>query len=99
VLAKLNYSNAFNCIHRDAILLDAHDKLPEIFNFFHPAYAQYSFLDFGNFQILSEEGFQQDDPQGPSCFVSLYSLCFHLSSLLSQLVLWMTSLLEVVWML
>jgi hypothetical protein len=45
VLAKLDSSNAFNCIHRDAVLLAVHDKSPEICNFCHLPYAQS--LSFG----------------------------------------------------
>jgi hypothetical protein len=79
VLAKLDFSNAFNCIHRDAVLLAVHDKLPEIFNFCHLAYAQSSLLVFGDFQILSEEGIQQGDPLGPLLF------CLTIQPLLSSL--------------
>jgi hypothetical protein len=35
VSVELDFSNAFNCIHRDAVMLAVHDKLPEIFNFCH----------------------------------------------------------------
>jgi hypothetical protein len=55
--------------------------------------AQSSGLVFGDFQLLSEEGIQQGDQLGPTFFASLYSLCFHLCSLGSQLVLWTMSLL------
>jgi hypothetical protein len=37
VLAKLDFSNTFNCIHHDAVLVAAHGKLPEIQNFCHLA--------------------------------------------------------------
>jgi hypothetical protein len=79
VLVKLDFSNAFNCIHRDAVLLAVHDKLPEIFNFCRLAYGQSSILVFGDFQILSAEGIQQGDPLGPLLF------CLTIQPLLSSL--------------
>ena len=30
VIAKLNFTNAFNCIHRDAVLNAVFNKVPEI---------------------------------------------------------------------
>jgi hypothetical protein len=85
-LAKLDFSYAFNSIHRIAVLLAVHDKLPEIFSFCHLAYIQFSLLAFDDFQILSEEGIRQGDPAGYLLFTSLCSLCLHLCSLLSQLI-------------
>ena len=79
VLAKLDFSNAFNSIHRDAVLLAVHDKIPEIFNFCLLAYAQSSILVFGDFQIRSEEGIQQVDPLGPLLF------CLTIQPILSSL--------------
>jgi hypothetical protein len=79
VLVKLDFSNAFNCIHRDAVLLAVHDKLPEICNFCRLAYGQSSILVFGDFQILSAEGIQQGDPLGPLLF------CLTIQPLLSSL--------------
>jgi hypothetical protein len=79
VLVKLDFSYAFNCIHRDAVLLAVHDKLPEIFNFCRLAYGQSSILVFGDFQILSAEGIQQGDPLGPLLF------CLTIQPMLSSL--------------
>ena len=47
VLVKLDFSNAFNCLHRDRILL---------------SYGNATSLKFGDSTILSEEGLQQGDP-------------------------------------
>jgi hypothetical protein len=79
VLVKLDFSNAVNCIHRDAVLLAVHDKLPEIFNFYRLTYGQSSILAFGDFQILSAEGIQQGDPLG------LLLFCLSIQPLLSSL--------------
>jgi hypothetical protein len=76
---KLDFSNAFNCIHRDAVLLAVNDKLPEIFNFCRLAYGQSFILVFGDFQILSAEGIQQGDSLGPLLF------CLTIQPLLSSL--------------
>ena len=64
----MGFANAFNCLHRDAILFAVQDKLPNIFNFCRLAYAQPSLLVFGDFIILSQEGIQQGDPLGPLLF-------------------------------
>lgn len=83
VVAKLDFSNAFNCLRRDSMLLSVKDKIPELYKYCHLAYSQSSLLQFGSFTVLSEEGTQQGDPLGPLLFcLTVHSL---LSSLSSQL--------------
>ena len=84
VLVKLDFSNAFNCLHRDSMLLAVHKYAPELYKFCHLAYAQSSFLKFGPHILLSEEGVQQGDPLGPLCFcLTIHELLMSLSSKLA----------------
>jgi len=39
VVAKLDFSNAFNCLHRDVMLTAVKDQLPELYKFCHLAYS------------------------------------------------------------
>jgi hypothetical protein len=65
VVAKLDFSNAFNCLHRDTMLKAVLDKIPEHYRFCHLSYNNASILFFGTHTLLSEEGTQQGDPLGP----------------------------------
>jgi hypothetical protein len=68
VIAKLDFSNAFNSLHRDAMLNAISTHVPEIYAFCHLAYSTSSILKFGNHTIYSQEGCQQGDPLGPLIF-------------------------------
>jgi hypothetical protein len=68
VIVKLDFSNAFNCLHRDAMLSAIQVHVPEIYAFCHLAYKDTSILKFGSQVISSEEGIQQGDPLGPLIF-------------------------------
>ena len=46
VLVKLDFTNAFNSIHRDEMLLSIHSRLPELYAYCHSAYRQPSFFGF-----------------------------------------------------
>jgi Reverse transcriptase (RNA-dependent DNA polymerase) len=67
-IVKLDFVNAFNSLHRDAMLQAAHDNTPGIYKFCHLAYSQPSILAFGDRTIRSEEGPQQGDPLGAALF-------------------------------
>ena len=79
VMAKLDFSNAFNCVRRDAMLNAVFEHIPGIYNYCHLAYNLSSFLWFGEDTIMSEEGAQQGDPLGPLLF------CLTVHPLLSSL--------------
>ena len=64
-----DFANAFNSLHRSAMLLSVRDCLPELYAFCLSSYSQPSFLYFGSHVLLSEEGPQQGDPLGPLLFV------------------------------
>jgi Reverse transcriptase (RNA-dependent DNA polymerase) len=83
VLVKLDFSNAFNSIHRDVMLDSVYNAVPEIYKFCYLSYAQPSVLRYGCWSISSEEGSQQGDPLGPLLFcLALHPL---LQSLRSEL--------------
>ena len=85
IIAKLDFTNAFNSVHRDAMLESVSSLAPEIYSFCHLCYNRPSVLKFGNREVLSQEGVQQGDPLGPL----LFCLTIHpmLSSLKSDLVI------------
>jgi hypothetical protein len=68
VVVKLDFSNAFNSLHRDVMLEAVHDAIPEIYPFCHMSYSVAGSLKFGDRHIDSEEGIQQGDPLGPLLF-------------------------------
>ena len=65
---KLDFANAFNSLHRDAMLSAVRDKIPEIYKFCFLSYGLPSSLKFGDCLIPSQEGAQQGDPLGPLLF-------------------------------
>ena len=78
-IVKLDFVNAFNSLHRDAMLQAAHDNTPGIYKFCHLAYSQPSVLAFSGRTICSEEGPQQGNPLGAALF------CETIQPLLSSL--------------
>jgi len=68
VVVKLDFSNAFNSLHRQDMLLAVRDRLPELYAYCYSAYSQPSILYYGQFSLLSKEGPQQGDPIGPLLF-------------------------------
>ena len=79
ILVKLDFSNAFNSVKRDAVLAAVANTAPDIYKFCHLAYNQTSILQFGQHTIYSEEGVQQGDPLGSLLF------CLTVHPLLSSL--------------
>ena len=79
ILVKLDFSNAFNTLRRDAMLSAVFETIHELYHFCHLAYSNSSFLKFGPHTILSEEGPQQGDPLGPLLF------CITVQPMLSSL--------------
>ena len=68
-MVKLDFTIAFNSLHRRADMLQAvADRIPELYAFCHSAYRHPSNLFFGDFTVLSQEGPQQGDPLGPLLF-------------------------------
>ena len=63
-IVKLDFSNAFNSLHRDIMLTALAESVPEIYKFCHLSYDSSSTLSFNNHTISSQEGVQQGDPLG-----------------------------------
>ena len=62
VLFKLDFPNAFNCLHRDDMLNIVKEFVPEIYCFCYSAYCCHSTLQFDSFTISSQVGPQQGHP-------------------------------------
>ena len=85
-LLKLDFSNAFNTIRRDAMFDAVRQELPELYSFVRMCYNNTSLLSFGEHLLRSDEGVQQGDPLGPLLFcVSTMKLA---RSMTSELNLW-----------
>ena len=85
VIAKLDFTNAFKCLHRDFMIESILKHVPEIYAFCHLSYNNSTMLKFNSHTFISDEGIQQEDPLGPL----LFCLAFHplLQSLSSELVI------------
>jgi hypothetical protein len=68
VMVKLDFTNAFNSLHRSDMLQSLRQRLPELYSYSFSSYSQPSNLYFGSHIIQSEEGPQQGDPLGPLLF-------------------------------
>ena len=86
ILLKIDMKSAFNSIPRDALLATVFAKNPLIYNYTEAAYAKPSFLFYRDKIILSEEGAQQGDPEGPPLFSD--TINDTIRSLCSKLNLW-----------
>ena len=73
VLLKVDFSNAFNCVSRTAVLAETQEHLPGLMRWVEWCYAGRTNLLFGGHTLDSEAGVQQGDPLGPL----LFSLAVH----------------------
>ena len=58
VVVKLDFSNTFNCLHRDFMLERVAEMVPELYRFCHLAYSNHSSLQFGELLVSSQVGSQ-----------------------------------------
>ena len=68
LLAKLDFSSAFNNIYRVAMLSAVAEHVPSIYQFCLSSYEKTTLLKFSSNIILPQEGCQQGDPLGPLLF-------------------------------
>ena len=81
IVVKLDFFNAFNCLHRDSMLELIKLSVSEIYPFYLSSYGNDSVLKFGSRPILSQEGIQQDDSLGPLLFcLTIHLILRELSS-------------------
>lgn len=85
VLAKIDFTNAFNTLRRDCILEAVAKHFPELLPFVSSTVVDSSDLQFGEYILQSQEGAQQGDPLGPLYFCLVFKDI--LQSLRSELVL------------
>ena len=75
VMAKLDFTDAFN-LHRRDILSTVASVLPEIYAYCYSAYSSFSYLFHGSYTVMSQEGVQQGGPLGHLCCYSVPSSHF-----------------------
>ena len=68
VVAKIDFTNAFNSPNRDLMLRSVAERVPGICRFSHLCYSQPSVLKYETRIILSQDGPHQGDPLGPLLF-------------------------------
>ena len=68
VLVKLDFSNAFNTVSREAVLRATHNNFPSLSRWASWCYGNASNLRFGKSSVQSASGVQQGDPLGPLLF-------------------------------
>ena len=73
IIVKLDFSNAFNGLHRDYMLECVSEVIPEQYNSIMWLKKEHSILQFGEFCLTSQEGSQQCEPFGGL----LYCLAIH----------------------
>ena len=80
-IIKVDFTNAFNTIRRDRMLLAVEEFIPELLPFIHSVYCESSSLMWGTDIIQSSERIQQGDPLGPLLFcLSIHKMCTKLQS-------------------
>ena len=70
VLVKLDFANAFNCVHRDTVLDETTNRFPALARWVTWCYRQHTRLQFGARALESCSGVQQGDPLGPLLFAA-----------------------------
>ena len=78
VIAKLDFTNAFNNLRRDAMLEAVYKTVPEMYKFCDLSYGQPIKLRYGSRSISSEESTQRGNPLGPLLFCITIQLFSHM---------------------
>ena len=75
VIAKLDFTSAFNCSQRDVMLETILRYVPKIFACSHLFCSNSTLLKFNSSTIISDQGIQQRDPLGPLLFALPFFRC------------------------
>jgi len=67
-MLKIDFSNAFSTLRSDEMLKFIHRELPALYPFIQSCYFHKSFLQFGQFTMVSDEGHYARRPTQPSVF-------------------------------
>jgi hypothetical protein len=82
-IAKLDFSNTVNSLHRDSMLKIVLERMREIYKFCHLTYDRPSILSYNSHTDFSSEGPQQGDPLGTSLFcATIHPVLSSLSNIL-----------------
>ena len=68
LILKLNFRNAFNCLHQDKMITAVEEPVPELLPLVLSVYGSPSSLFVGDDFIQSSKEVQQGDPLGPLLF-------------------------------
>ena len=68
ILAKLDFTNAFNCLSRKTMFAQVAQSFPCLYPYVASSYSSPSWLHYEGALISSAEGVQQGDPLGPLLF-------------------------------
>ena len=79
VFVKLDFTNAFNTLRRNKMLLATEEIVPELLPLVHSSYGSPTLLYWGDKTVVSAEGVQQGDPLGPLLF------CLSIHHMITQL--------------
>ena len=77
LILKLDFRNAFNCLHRDKMLAAVREMVPELYPLIHSAYSHPSSLFFGEsvLKFSHLKAYNRETPWAPYCSASPFMTC------------------------
>ena len=68
VIFKVDMANAFSSLRRDVLLAAARERAQALYRLLWEAYSGPTTIFYGNTNLVSATGIQQEDPFGPALF-------------------------------